>query len=156
MSTFTDPVRLEASGSFTLPVSPADAFPMFDPVREAEWAEGWSIAPVHPNPFRLEPSAVFEVPGPNGITEVWTVIDRDFAACRVEYLAVAGNDLVRRVTVRCSPDVAGTRVSVHYTVTAWTPEGVARAAGYDDTFISAWRQPVLDALIRNGVAKTTA
>jgi hypothetical protein len=152
MSASTAPVHLEASGSFTLPVAPADAFPMFDPVREAEWAEGWSIAPVYPNPFRLEPNAVFEVPGPNGVKEVWTVIACDAADCRVEYLAVAGNDLVRRVTVRCTGEGRGTRVSVHYCVTAWTPDGIARAAGYDDAFIDAWRQPVLDALIRNGVA----
>jgi len=152
MPTLIDPVRLEAAGSFLLPVAPADAFPMFDPVREAEWAEGWSINAVHPNPFRLEPNAVFEVPGPNGVTEVWTIVACDIAACRVEYLAVAGNDLVRCVTVQCDAADAGTRVSVHYLVTAWTTAGAARAAGYDRGFIEAWRQPVLDALIRNGVA----
>lgn len=152
MTTATSPVRLEAAGSFLLPVAPAVAFPMFDPQREAEWAEGWSISPVHPSPFRFEPNAVFEVPGPNGVTEVWTIVAIDAAACRVEYLAVAGNDLVRRVTVRCDAIEGGTRVSVHYLVTAWTPAGTARAAGYDDVFIAAWRQPVLDALVRNGVA----
>ncbi len=129
---------------------------MFDPVREAEWAEGWSISPVHPNPFRFEPNAVFEVPGPDGVTEVWTIIAIDDGDCRVEYLAVAGNDLVRRVTVRCEAEGAGTRVNVHYRVTAWTPAGIARAAGYDDAFIGAWRQPVLDAMIRNGVATAEA
>ncbi len=152
MSASIDPVRVAATGSFTLPVAPDVAFPMFDPVREAEWAEGWSISAVHPNPFRLEPDAVFEVPGPNGITEVWTVVSCDFADCRVEYLAVAERDLIRRVTVQCTAEGGATRVTVRYFVTAWSPAGIARAADYNQAFIEAWRGPVLAALIRNGVA----
>lgn len=152
----TDRLRGEATGCFVLPVAPSDAFPMFDPVRESEWADGWSIRAVHPAPFRLETDAVFEVPGPNGVIEVWTVAACDPASCRVEYLAVAGRDLVRRVTVRCDPDPGGTRVTVRYIVTAWTPEGAARAAGYNQVFIEEWRQPVLEALIRNGVAALSA
>ncbi|MEI6243990.1 MAG: hypothetical protein WCQ64_02995 [Acidobacteriota bacterium] len=148
----TEPRRLDAGGDFVLPVPPADAFPMFDPVREAEWAEGWRIEAVCPRPFRLEADAVFEVPGPDGVVEVWTVLACDPAACRVEYLAVAGRDLVRRVTVQCDPVAGGSRVSVRYRVTAWTAVGAARAAGYNDTFIAEWRAPVLAALVRNGVA----
>lgn len=148
----SDAVRLDARGDFHLPVAPAAAFPMFDPVREAEWAEGWRIDAVHPRPFHFEPDAVFEVPGPHGVTEVWTVIAVDADACRVEYLAVAGRDLVRRVTVTCEAEGAGTRVRVHYRVTAWTEAGAARAAGYDSGVIAAWREPVLQALIRNGGA----
>ena len=62
---------------------------------------------------------------------------------------MAGRDLVRRVTVRCDPAPGGTRVTVRYIVTAWTSEGAARAAGYDQAFIEAWRQPVLEALMRD-------
>jgi len=123
---------------------------MFDPEREAEWAEGWSINAVHPKPFRFEPNAVFEVPGPQGVTEVWTIVAIDRAACRVEYLAVAGNDLVRRVTVQCHPADEGTRVTVHYLVTAWTSAGAARAAGYDHGVIEAWPQPGVGALNPEG------
>ncbi len=148
-----DPVRLEAAGGFALPVAPSEAFPLFDPVRESEWADGWSIRAVHPAPFRLETDAVFEVPGPNGATEVWTVTACDPAACRVEYLAVSGHDLVRRVTVRCDPAPGGARVTVRYLVTAWTPEGAARAAVYNQAFIEGWRQPVLEALMRGRRAR---
>ena len=152
MTDTTAAVRLDTEGAFTLPVPPREAFPLFDPVRESEWAEGWRIEAVHPRPFRMEADAVFEVPGPNGATEVWTVVAYDPDACLVEYLAVAGRDLVRRVTVRCDDAGGGTSVTVHYRVTAWTPAGAARAAGYDRAFIGAWRAPVLDALVRNGLA----
>jgi hypothetical protein len=153
MSPVPVPVRLDAAGTFLLPVRPAEAFPMFDPVREAEWADGWRIEAVHPRPFRFEKDAVFEVPGPNAVVEVWTVVDVDAEACRVDYLAVAGRDLVRRVTVRCMAEGGGTRVMVRYRVTAWTPAGVARAGEYSRAFIEAWRIPVLAALIRNGVIR---
>lgn len=147
--------RTDVRGSFTLPVSPAEAFPMFDAVREAEWAHDWRVVAIHPSPFRLETDATFEVPAPNGVTEVWTVVDCDPAACRVEYLAVAANDLTRRVTVECASDPAGTRVTVRYIVTAWSPAGLERIGAYNDAYIAAWREPVLAALIRNGAATAT-
>lgn len=143
--------RTDVSGSFTLPVSPVEAFPMFDPVREAEWTQDWSVVPIWPVPFALEADATFEVPGPNDVTEVWTVIAANHAACRVEYLAVAANDLTRRVTVVCAPDRAGTRVTVRYVVTAWSAVGKERARHYDDRYIAAWRGPIMAALVRHGL-----
>lgn len=122
-------------------------FPLFDPVNEAEWAEGWQYAGRYPVPFETRRNAVFEVPQPDA-TELWVVLRFDPQAARAEYLAVRPGRMVRRIAVACDPDGGGTLVGVRYELTALDADATAAAARYDHAFLAGWEEPVRAAAAR--------
>jgi hypothetical protein len=132
---------MQVTGAFTINGDADLVFTMFDPEGEARWAPGWKIDPVFPMPFRPQANAVFRVVN-DGQTEVWSMLEFNPRERKVEYLATAGMDLVRRVSVSCVPVGRATEVSVTYVLTSLSPVGAARAARFDAAYITGWRELV--------------
>lgn len=123
-------MRLRLNGS-------ADAaFPLFGPVREAEWARGWSptfMAPLPP--AQDERGAVFTTQGHDGADAVWVMTRYDARARAVRYVVVRP----ARVTTEIGVDVSAAGdhaciADVTYRETALSEEGNAEVATWAEHF----------------------
>jgi hypothetical protein len=89
----------EASITIDLEAVPAVVLPLFGPVREAEWAHGWSPVMIYPADGRQLEGSVFTTEGKN-TDVVWILTRFDQRALEVDYAQVlpnvwAGETLIR-------------------------------------------------------------
>ncbi len=77
--------------SFTIGLngSVADVTPLFGPVREAEWAPGWSPRFIHPAQALQREGAVFTTTSAKARIEFWLLTTYDPGNGRVEYVVMA-------------------------------------------------------------------
>lgn len=143
------------SHEFCFASPPDEVFRLFDPQNEGEWASGWRIEPLAPQPFTTEPNAIFAVPHGDAVRELWTVLDFDPQALHAEYLAWWDTHLMRRIEVRAEPTEGGTRVRVSYLLTSLSRHGRQRLERYDEAFLAAWQGPIEDALARRRSARAS-
>jgi hypothetical protein len=119
---------IELSGSFTLPLPPAAAFPLFSPVGEKRWVPGWDPELVHPPGVEWERGLIFRTREERG-DAIWVVTALDRERQEVEYHRVEAGRYVARVHVRCSDAGYGaTRVQVTYTFVGLSDVGNADIA----------------------------
>ncbi|MBB6039973.1 SRPBCC family protein [Phytomonospora endophytica] len=133
--------------AFLLDMRPEEAFVLFTPLGEREWAEGWDpVFPAEPDDDSA-PGTVFESRphghSPHGAT--WIVVDRE-PGRRIRYARVIPGRNAGTVTVSLGAVGDRTAVTVAYDLTALTPEGRteldAFAAAYP-AFIDEWRRAIL-------------
>ncbi len=115
--------RIERRSELAVARPLAEAFSLFTPKGEIDWAEGWDPRIIWPPSGNVSRDMVF-VTTRNGLETIWAVswLDRD--NCQVEYLRVTPGLHLARVTVTCLP--AGqdlTRVLVGYEYTALSEAG---------------------------------
>lgn len=121
-------LKVDRQHSFTVARPAAEAFGLFTPLGEKNWAEGWN--PVFPTAgdLPLRDGSVFtvEAPHPHGrglMQSVWSV-SRFEAPRLIEYRNVIIGLRATRIQVECT--AAGekeTRVTVRYTYTGLSTEG---------------------------------
>jgi hypothetical protein len=124
----------ERSMDLTLRAPAARAFPLFGPKRESEWAPEW-------NPLFLQPAdgeqlpegAVFLTSGKHG-QAIWTVSRYDETAGAIDYVRVAPERLVTRITIRVMAAQTGSTAQVIYRLTSLGAEGDALI----DDFNATW------------------
>lgn len=108
----------DRESSFELSLPPAAAFPLFEPMGEKAWAEGWQPVFVSAADAVLHDGSVFTVPlahhAQSGGEAVWTVSRYD-PPSQIEYRNVLPGLRATRIIVTCTPGAAGTRVTVRYT-----------------------------------------
>lgn len=144
-------VRTVCTGSFLLPLPPAEAVSLFTPEGERRWA-GPSWNPVYPIPEAARddsaPGTVFTTEAHGG-TATWVVLehgDREARYARVVPGLIAGT-----IAVTCT-EADGpeqTRVGVTYDVTSLSPEGVAWVEDLESTydgFLEDWRNEIVAAV----------
>ena len=102
-------------------------FPLFGPVEEAKWAEGWSPDVLYSTrPDAAELNAVFATHHPGSADAIWTVAHYDAAAHAISYVRVRPDSHVARIDVACHPHGGGqTQATVTYTFTTLVPDGDA-------------------------------
>ena len=106
---------IELAGSFTLPMAPAEAFPLFSPIGEKRWVPGWDPELVHPPGVEWERGLIFRTREERG-DAIWVVTALDRERREVEYHRVEAGRYVARVQVRCpAAPAGGTDVHVTYT-----------------------------------------
>lgn len=120
MSAEFEPRHIERTASITLNAPPERAFPLFGPVREAEWAADWSPRIVYAtSPLADEEGAVFVTSHPGQPDTTWIVVRFDPEAYLVEYARVTPGQSAVRVIIRCEPAAGGrTTAQVTYQITA--------------------------------------
>jgi hypothetical protein len=138
--------RVVRSHWFVLPMTVAQAFPLFEPEGERAWAQGWDPHYVYPPDGRTEVGMVFTTTHGSEET-LWTVIRHDPAAGLIEYLRVTPGSRVANVLVQCaSADAQRTRVTVVYTFTALSEAGNAYVRAMDEAryraFIEGWEAAI--------------
>ena len=127
MSSSSDTIARTATLTLHGPL--AEVFPLFGPVREAEWAAGWSPRFVGGAPAEIGEHLVFVTPahGPGEPDYVWTLAQYAPERGFIEY-SVFTPERVWWVTVRCRAAGQNTTAEITYTYTALTPHGAARNA----------------------------
>lgn len=105
--------------------APADEiFPLFGPVREAEWAMGWAPKFASPNPPAQDPDcAVFTTQGHGG-EATWVMTQFDSTSRQVNYVVVRPKVVVVEIHIAVSPAEPGRSLAaVTYRLTALSAAG---------------------------------
>jgi hypothetical protein len=108
----------QLTGRIRVALPPADAFRLFTPRGEQDWAHGWQ--PRFPVPAAADtaPGTVFETRA-HGQHTVWLVTDCE-PGRRISYAQVTPGEQAGTVTVMISPAGQHSEVEVRYQLTALT------------------------------------
>jgi len=145
------------SGTLHFSAPPGRVFPLFGPVREAEWAEGWEISVVHAQSELLEESgAIFLTRHPGEPETIWYIRRFDLQAIRVEYLRITPGSRFGIVSIQCHAGPSGgTDVEVTYEFHTLSEQGSAYLALFTESryreMLAHWQQAI-DACLRHGLA----
>ena len=120
--------------SFTIGLngSVADVTPLFGPVREAEWAPGWSPHFIHPAQGVQREGVVFTTTSDDGRDRLWLLTTYDLRNGRVEYVVITPAFMVSEIKIRVLSD--GERHSsatITYRRSALAPDGNTEVAKLD-------------------------
>jgi hypothetical protein len=120
--------RVQRSATIHLQATIDKAFPLFGPIREKDWAYGWSPEVIYPNDTLVERHMVFRTHG--GLhgspeTYTWIVVNYEPLQAMIEYMVTA-SERFWFITVSCSAAGSGTDVTVTYSYTGFTEEGSRR------------------------------
>jgi hypothetical protein len=133
------PVRVSRSATLTFD-SPIDrVFPLFGPIREKEWAEGWQPEILYSqSPLADEPGAIFVTDHPGEPQTIWIVNRFDVDQRVVEYWRITPGLRLAQVTITCQAGASGvTDATVTYTFTALSEEGSHVVAAFTEDHYQA-------------------
>ena len=140
-----DLTRVTRSAAFDLEVPPDEAFVLFGPDRERDWAWEWEPEPVYPAEIRAEEGAVFKTKQ-HGEEAVWVINRYDLKRHHVEYTTFRHADRVGLVSVVVGAREGGSRVEVTYTFTALSDRGRAHVAHFTEEhyekMIADWQRAI--------------
>jgi len=143
------PERFVASGRFQLDSTVAQAFPMFEPIGEKQWAQGWDPQAIFPPDIEPAEGTVFETLGSKGVPSIWTITHFDLDR-EIEYTVVTPGHDTTQVVVTCkSVGPTKTEVSVIYRITGLSEKGNEFGRAHKLNFNSImehWREHVSLAL----------
>jgi hypothetical protein len=139
--------RQRLTGRITVDLPPAEAFRLFTPRGEQDWAHGWH--PHFPAPVTddTDPGTVFETHAHDQHT-IWLVTSRE-PGNQISYARITPGDQAGSVTVTLAPHAAGTEVEVTYDLTALTPaatSGLAEFAATYPAYLQSWQAAIADCL----------
>jgi hypothetical protein len=138
------------TGTLTVDLPPSQAFRLFTPRGEQDWAAGWRPRFPAPTDDDSAPGTVFET-NAHGHTTTWVVVDRT-AGTQVRYARCTPGVSAGTVAVRLDNAGSGrSRVEVTYALTAVTDAGRRWlddfAAGYAG-FLAEWQEAIAASLAR--------
>lgn len=139
------------TGRIRVPLPPGEAFHLFTPRGEGDWAPGWDPHFPAPTPDDTEPGTAFETSS-HGRRTLWLVTGREWAR-RISYARVTPEDRVGTVDVTIDPVGNHSEVEVTYTLTALGPAAdhdlQQFADGYD-AYLRSWQDAILVHLSHRG------
>lgn len=102
---------------------PGDVFPLYCPVKEKLWCDGWDPVVVYSFSGAVEPDCVF-VTEDNGCESAWIVTVYDADKGQVEMIKHTPGVTMSRLNIRIEKVSEGrTRAWITYALTALGPEG---------------------------------
>jgi hypothetical protein len=133
--------RLSDRIHVTLPAE--EAFELFTPRGEREWAQGWDPTFPVPTANDCEPGTVFETDA-HGHRGTWMVTDRA-PGKRIAYAQVIPGERAGSITVTLEATEDGTDVEVVYDLTPLSDAGARHlkqfANGYGD-YLRSWQDAI--------------
>jgi hypothetical protein len=127
-------VHAEASMTIDLEAAPAVVLPLFGPVREAEWAHGWSPIMLYPTDGRQMAGSVFTTEGKR-TDVIWIMTRFDERALEVDYVQILPKVWAGEILIRLKEAGPGrTQAVVTYRRTALSPEADQGVAGFGQHF----------------------
>ena len=141
--------RRRLTGRIRVALPPGEAFRLFTPRGEQDWAPGWHPRFPAPAPDDTEPGTVFET-GAHGQHTVWLVTDRQ-PGKHISYARVTPGDLAGTVTVTISAAGHHSEVEVTYQLTALTGPASRTLREFADgypAYLESW-QDAITARIHN-------
>jgi hypothetical protein len=145
----TSPQRT-LTGRIRVDLPPGQAFRLFTPRGEQDWADGWRPRFPAPAPDDTEPGTVFETDA-HGRRTIWLVLDRH-PGKRISYARVTPGDLAGTVTVVISAVGQDSEVDVTYQLTALTGgsgDNLGQFADGYPAYLKSW-QDAIAAWLRRG------
>jgi hypothetical protein len=138
------------TGTLTVDLPPSQAFQLFTPRGEQDWAAGWRPRFPAPTGDDSAPGTVFETTA-HGHTTTWVVVERT-PGTQIRYARSTPGLTAGTVAVRLDSVGSGSsRVEVAYALTAVTDAGRRWlddfAAGYDG-FLAGWQEAIAASLSR--------
>ena len=135
--------RRRLTGRIQVALPPGEAFRLFTPRGEQDWAHGWQPrfpAPIHDD---TEPGTVFETSA-HGQHTVWLVTDRQ-PGKRISYARVTPGDRAGTVTVVISAAGQHSEVEVTYQLTALTGPAGSKLREFADgypAYLQSWQDAI--------------
>ena len=115
--------RIKKSASLVINGNIRNVFPLFGPVREAEWEAGWEPEIIYSENGLVEERMIFQSPGHLGEGKyTWVITQFDPEKKLIEY-TVSAITRIWFVRVICEEVGDKTRATVSYTYTGLTEEG---------------------------------
>ena len=126
----------ETTITLRLPAPPAMAFPLFGPVREAEWSPHWSPRFIFPPDGTQSAGAVFTTGNaPNEMT--WMLAAYDQTALRISYVILWPGMCATKLDIVLKPAPDNTcEASVTYRQTALSEDGDKYVQSFAEEFPS--------------------
>jgi hypothetical protein len=141
--TITKPNRATHAHTLRLRASPEKVFPLFCPVRETEWADGWSPDLVISSCGVAERDCVFVTSDKRG-SAIWYVMRHEPEQFFVEMLKIAPGVTACRLKIQLSPEGGGCMAEVTYSHTSLGPAGdelvAAFTAEHYGKFMQSWEE----------------
>jgi hypothetical protein len=117
----------------------SSVFPLFEPLGEKRWAEGWEPEMIYQPSGVTEAGAVFTTSHSDGSPAIWAVIQFDTHAMRIEYLRVVAGSHVAAIAIGCADAQSGTtQADVTYTFTALCEQGNSYVDMFTDAYYREW------------------
>lgn len=136
--------RRRLTGRVSVPLPPEQAFRLFTPLGERDWAPGWEPRFPAATVDDSDPGTAF-VTESSGHERTWMVVDRELDR-RIRYAAFSPGDRASLITVELTPVATGSEVEVTYDVTALSEAGarglVDFADGYE-RYLESWHQQIV-------------
>ncbi len=148
------PVRATRTYTQRLIAAPAAVFPLFCPVREADWIEGWDPPLIVSSSGVAEPDCVFTTPA-EPINAVWYITRHEPEGGFVEMLKITPDVTACRLTILLRAAASGCEADITYSHTSVGPQGDAFVASFTEEFylefVQDWESRV-NHYLRPGVA----
>jgi hypothetical protein len=141
------------TGRIQVALPPGEAFRLFTPRGEEDWAHGWQPRFPAPAPDDTEPGTVFETSA-HGHDTIWLVIDRQ-AGKRISYARVTPGVQAGTVTVILSPVGQHSEVEVTYQLTALTEPARKKLSEFAETYpayLQSWEDDISTWLHNHGAS----
>jgi hypothetical protein len=136
--------RHRLAGRIQVDLPPGEAFRLFTPRGEEDWAHGWHPRFPVPAADDTEPGTVFETDA-HGQHATWLVTSRE-PDSRISYARVIPGEQAGTVTITIRASGGGTKAEVVYDVTALTGAANLRlrefAASYP-AYLQSWQDAIL-------------
>ena len=119
--------RIENSAAIILNGPVSQVFPLFDPVNEMKWVNGWAPRFIYPPDGSVEEQMIFITPArfPHEEDYHWVLTKFLPEFFQVEY-TVSTRERIWWIRVRCFPIDNSTHAEIRYQFTALTDEGAER------------------------------
>ena len=131
------------TGRIRVPLPPAEAFRLFTPRGEQDWAHGWHPRFPAPAPDDTEPGTVFETSA-HGQHTIWLVTDRQ-PGKRISYARVSPDDQAGTVSVVISAAGHHSEVEVTYQLTALTSLADHKLSAFAEhypAYLQSWEDDI--------------
>ncbi len=130
--------RVSRTQTICLSALPERVFPLFEPIGEKAWAEGWEPQMLFPASGVAEPGTVFTTRNSEGNESIWTMSVYDPVNFHLAYLRTTPGSLVGQIDIHCQEESDGTTgASVTYTFTALSEDGNEFTARFTEAHYQA-------------------
>lgn len=117
------PERISKTASFIVDERIENVFPLFGPIREKEWAEGWEPEIIFSTNNLVEEHMIFRTKvSSDEKYYTWVITQFDVSRHLVEY-TVSTKNRIWFIRVQCQPSGESTKATVSYTYTGMNSEG---------------------------------
>lgn len=144
--------HLTRSHTIHLPATPRDVFPLFSPLGEKHWAQGWQPEMLYPASGEAQVGTVFTTQHMNEPARIWTIIAYSQEQAQVSYLNILPASHLSRIDVSCEADgTQATIAHITYALTAFTSQGNTYLDGFTQehyqAYISSWETAITHYLV---------